>query len=139
MSYELYLPQAPDRCNPVTGRFMKGHIPFTKGKKWSDFMPKRSQKRSMKGWKNLHKYRCCGHPNAGRPKKQVVGIYPDGSWKVFPYTVAAAASVNGSRHNIARCCRLNASDKTNTDHKYMGVKWYYENNLQLWKTKIIQP
>lgn len=32
----------------LTGRFEKGHIPFSKGKKWDEFMPKSSQAKSRK-------------------------------------------------------------------------------------------
>ena len=59
MSYgELTLPPVWTGINKQTGRFLKGHVPVNKGKPWSKWMPKRSQKRCAKGWKNLdlHRY-----------------------------------------------------------------------------------
>ena len=56
MSWELYLPPAPPTRSRTTGRFMKGHRPANKGKKWSEYMPKRSQLRCAKGWENVRKY-----------------------------------------------------------------------------------
>jgi len=35
------------RCN-ITGRFLKGHEPFNKGKKWSDYLPVETQKKLRK-------------------------------------------------------------------------------------------
>ena len=54
MSVELWLP--PTKINPKTGCFLKGHAPANKGKTWDEYMPKRSQKRCAKGWKNLDKH-----------------------------------------------------------------------------------
>lgn len=62
-----------------TGRFLKGHTPANKGKKWNEFKDKRSQKRSAKGWKNLEPFRCKGGgPNSGRPKKAVIAVMDNG-------------------------------------------------------------
>jgi hypothetical protein len=67
----------------------------------------------------------------------------DGSWLVFSYIGAAAAWLGGVRENIGRCCRLNRSSvelskppgKVNTDHRYKGIRWYFENDNK-WTTKI---
>lgn len=150
MSYgELSLQPEWTGVNRVTGRFMKGHVPANKGKKWSEYMGKRAQKRAAKGWKNLDLHRNKnGRPDtAGRCRKPVIAVMDDGRWQYFSYVGAAASWCGGSRENVARCCRLNQSltllhdvrgrltDRTNTDHRYMGVRFYYESDNN-WMKKI---
>lgn len=150
MSYgELYIAPAWTGINKQTGRYLKGHVPANKGKKWSDYMSKRAMKRAAKGWKNLDLHRNKnGRPdNAGRCRKQVVAVMDDGRWLVFPYIGAAAEWVGGSRGNVGRCCQCNQSKaelhnpwgkpsgKVNTDHKYMGIRFYFESD-NVWTEKI---
>lgn len=155
MSYgELTLAPVCTGVNRQTGRFLKGHIPHNKGKRWSDYMGKRKQKRCAKGWKNLDLHRNKnGRPDtAGRCRKPVVAVMDNGSWVVFDYLGAAAEWLGGgNRENIGRCCRSNESKKVckhdwrqgqpkgasrvNTDHRYMGIRWYFESD-NIWTTKI---
>lgn len=152
MSYELYIPQETPRRNLVTGRFMKGHEPANKGRSWGEWMPKRSQRRCAKGWRNLNLYR--SRPDtAGRKRKKVVAVLDDGHWCVFSFIGAAAEWCDGRRENVRRCCRLNQSrrvkqhdwakgqpkgtSRVNTDHRYKGVRFYYESD-DAWTTKIRQ-
>lgn len=150
MSYgELSLQPEWTGVNRLTGRFMKGHVPANKGKKWSEYMSKRAQKRAAKGWKNLDLHRNKnGRPDtAGRCRKAVVAVMDDGRWQYFSYAGAAASWCGGRRENVARCCRQNQSltllhdvrgrltDRTNTDHRYMGVRFYYERDNN-WMKKI---
>ena len=154
MSYgELTLAPIWTGVNKQTGRFLKGHVPANKGKKWSDYMGKRAMKRAMKGWKNVISHRPKTRPDtAGRCRKQVVAVMDDGSWLVFPYVGAAAKWLgDGNRENIGRCCRCNESKKVckhdwrpnqpkgasrvNTDHRYMGIRWYFETD-NVWTEKI---
>jgi len=80
MSNELWLP--PTKVNPKNGRFQKGHVPANKGKKWDEFMSKRSQRRCAKGWVNVEKYRPKKRSDiAGRCKKKVVVVTDDGKFK----------------------------------------------------------
>ena len=140
---ELNLGTERPQRNPLTGCFRPGHTPANKGKKWSEYMSKRAQKRAAKGWKNLDKYRPKTRAdNAGRIRKQVIAVMDDGSWKVFSYLGSAGAWVGGSRENVSRCCRCNAArhknKKTgaiNTDHKYLGIRFYFEDD-DIWTTKI---
>ena len=150
---ELRLSPTVTKVNPKNGRFMKGHVPANKGKKWSEFMSKRGQRRARNGWANLEKYRPTYRPDtAGRCRKKVVAVMDDGSWLVFSYIGAAAEWLgNCNRENIGRCCRLNqlrrmkkhswfSGKKTgdspiNTDHRYKGIRWYYEND-NAWTEKI---
>ena len=46
---ELRLPPVVTHVNKQTGRYMKGHVPANKGKKWSEWMSKRGARRSAKG------------------------------------------------------------------------------------------
>lgn len=147
MAYgELYLQKEPPRRNPVTGRFQKGHVPANKGKKWSEYMGKRAMKRSAKGWRNLdiHRNKNGRADNAGRCRKQVIAVMDDGTWKVFSYIGSAGEWIGGTRENVGRCCRLNQerhvnrkTGKVNTDHKYNGVRFYFEKD-DIWMTKIKQ-
>lgn len=146
MAYgELYLPPERPDYNVTNGQFMKGHVPHNKGKKWSEYVGKRAQKRMAKGWKNLEKYRPKERPDtAGRCRKEVIAVMDDGTWKHFNYLGSAGKWIGGSRENVGRCCRSNQArhknKKTgaiNTDHKYMGVRFYFEDD-NIWTTKISQ-
>lgn len=145
MAYgELYLaPERPKR-NAVTGRFMKGHVPANKGKKWCEYMGKRAQKRAANGWKNVDLYRNKNGraDTAGRSRKQVIAVMDDGTWKHFSYVGSAGEWIGGSRENVGRCCRFNQerhvnrkTGKVNTDHKYNGVRFYFESD-DIWLKKI---
>lgn len=138
--------------NKKNGQFLKGHIPFNKGKKWDECFGKRAQKRMAKGWKNLDKFRPKQRPDtAGRCRKMVVGLLDNGQWMLFKSLVEAAEWLGGIRENIGRCCRMNKSRKVckhdwrtgckkgselvNTDHRYKGIRWYFESD-NIWIEKI---
>lgn len=156
---ELTLPPVWTGRNRINGRFLKGHVPASKGKKWNEFMSKRGQKRAMKGWKNLDLYRNKNHRSglAGRCPKKVVAVTDEGRFIVFPFIGAAHEWLNQivgrkcSRENIGRCCRQNEakcvinkpwgkrtgkkSYNVNIDHRYQGYRWYFETD-NAWTTKI---
>jgi len=153
MSYgELTLSPVWTGINKQTGRFLKGHVPANKGKKWSEYMGKRAMKRAMKGWQNVIIHRPKTRPDTARRfRKQVVAVMDDGSWLLFPYIGSAAEWVGGNCENVGRCCRFNqakkvckhdwrpgqskGSSRVNTDHKYMGIRFYFESD-NVWTTKI---
>lgn len=148
MSWELYLPPEPITRSRTTGRFMKGHRPANKGKKWSEYMSKRSQRRAAKGWENLDKYRAhAKSPDAGEPPREVVALYPNGKYACYDSIGHAAEALNCRRENIGRCCRLNESQKVlrslspkkrgtiNTDHQYKGIRFYFREG-NVWWNKI---
>lgn len=153
MSYgELTLPPVWTGINKQNGRFLKGHVPANKGKKWADYMGKRAMKRAAKGWANVISHRPKSRPDtAGRCRKQVIAVMDDGRWFHFAYLGDAAKWVGGSRENVGRCCRCNqekkvckhdwrpgqskGSSRVNTDHKYMGIRFYFESD-NVWTTKI---
>ena len=151
---ELYLPPPPPPPKN-DGRFKKGHVPANKGKKWDDFMSKKGQRKARKGWKNCEIGHAFGRKrpdNAGRCRKAVVGIDDEGRLRFFDYIGSAAAFIGGSRENVGRCCRDNASGKVlttskgkgrgkgsppvNTDHRYLGMRFYFETDVEIWKGKI---
>ena len=149
-AFELYLPPIKPQYNRKTGQFLKGHEPHNKGKKWSEYMTKRMQKRAAKGWKNLAKYRPKERPDtAGRCRKKVVAVTDEGQFRIFEYLGPAAVWVGGSRENVGRCCRCNASrkvskhdwrpgqpkgaDRVNTDHKYLGIRFYFFDDPIWWE------
>ena len=151
MAYgELTLPPVRSTHNKQNGRFLKGHTPWNKGKKWADCYGKRAQKRMARGWANLDKYRPKERPdNAGRCRKQVIAVLDDGKWLYVSYLGAAAEWCGGLRENVGRCCSLHdqqtglhdpkgrLTGKVNTDHRYKGVRWYFEDD-NIWTTKVKQ-
>lgn len=142
MTYELYIPPKRKPYNTKNGQFLKGSVPWNKGKKWSDYASKRAQKRMAKGWKNLETHRPKTRPdNAGRCALKVAAIDDEGNWCVFPSIAEAARWLKGNTHNIIRCCKCNETGVrrrwrgTNTDHRYKGFRWYYESD-EKWTNKI---
>lgn len=160
MSTELSLqPTRPTR-NKVTGRFLPGHVPANKGKRWADYLSEESQREIAKGWKNLDEYRSeNGKKYGGRNRKPIVAITDDGKFRVFKDGYLAAEWLKRhigkscNRENIGRCCRMNASRRVkkhswapgtpkgtstvNTDHRYMGIRFYFESD-KIWYSKILK-
>ena len=148
----LYIPTDWTRQDPKTGRFMKGHEPKNKGRKWEEWMSKKGQRRSAKGWKKLDKHRPKTRPDtSGRCRKEVVAVRNNGTYRIFDYVGAAAEWIGGNRENVGRCCRENQSrrekkhdwapgfskgtSKVNTDHQYKGVRFYFAAD-PIWQEKI---
>lgn len=150
-AWELTLPPERPQRDPTTGRFLPGCTPFTKGKKWADYVDGRKQRKMRRiALENLAKHRPKKRPdNAVRCRKPVIAVMDDGTWHWFGAMCLAAEWVGGNQTNVRRCCRENRSGrilkgprgrptgKVNTDHKYKGVRWYYESD-NLWTTKIKQ-
>lgn len=140
---ELYLPPVFEPKNTEQGRFKKGNVPHNKGKKWSEWMGKRAQKRAAKGWKNLELHRPTRSENAGRRKRPIIAVMDGGNWLWLPDARKAQTWIGrGDKNNINRCCKFNESKrvnlrngKVNTDHRYMGIRFYFETD-DAWTTKI---
>lgn len=144
-SYELNLTEIPqtDR-NLKTGRFLKGMTPHNKGKKWSEWMDRRKQRRVKKqALANLDNARRSGHCGTagGRNKRPIIAVLDNGEWLIFPESKTAAEWCGGERGNVCRCCReneattLTKSGKVNDNHKYLSVRWYFESDNK-WTLKI---
>src|SRR5574344_2611 len=71
-NYELYISNTPLPRNPITGRFNKGSKPHNKGKKWSEYMSKRGQKKALK---NLKVGRETKHINGGGHNRKTVVVF----------------------------------------------------------------
>jgi hypothetical protein len=109
-AYELILHERPTRS--PKGQFLKGNVPANKGKKWDEYMPKSSQRRAKKGWKNLVKYSAKGAA-AGRNKRAVVAITEDYIFVArFESIVAAARASGAQKRNIGLCCSGKAVETT---------------------------
>lgn len=91
------------KYNLLNGQFLKGNEPYTKGKPWSEWMPKRAQKKILK---NLDKVRPKGgNPNlGGHNRRKVVCINADGEWVTYKSATAAAQILSLERRNICSCC-----------------------------------
>jgi hypothetical protein len=124
IEYELKITERPQR-NRRTGRFMKGSVPANKGKRWDDYMPKQSQKRSKRGWKNLRKYGKKG-AGAGWNKRAVVAITADGTFVGRFESGAEAAHCSGAhQRNINCCCRKQRKHAGKTADGRL-LQWFYE-------------
>lgn len=78
---ELHIDIEPEKRNKQNGRFLNGHVSFNKGKTWNDYLSESAQARARKGWENLKKYKPSHRSkNAGRPKRPIIAILPDGRW-----------------------------------------------------------
>lgn len=78
-NWELKISPERKNRNPVNGQYVKGCIPFNKGKKWNEYMPKREQKRRLKTL-----YRFNGKPpGSGRQPIKVVVVNGHGRYLFF--------------------------------------------------------
>ena len=136
-AYELYIEPERVTIDSATGRFLPGHRPHNKGKKWSEYMTEEKQKNCAKGWENLNKYRFSPTYVGGGKPRAVVALYPDGQYNCFPSIAAAARLLGYVYMHIRRCCNMNEarnvlrsmSSKTreiiNTDYRYRGIRFYF--------------
>lgn len=115
--FELYIPPQQHTRNAVNGRFMKGHIPFNKGKKWTDYMDMRKAKRVKRiGMKNMIPG---NKTTSSRNAKPVVAIL-DGKIKGIYRSSYHASRLTG----ICSCSiRLCCSKKRKSAG---GYKWFWE-------------
>lgn len=132
----LYFTPVRSYRNMKTGRFLPGHTPHNKGKKWSDYVSKRSQQHMKRGWNNLQKFRAKKRPDTSvRCSKQIIAIFSNGRWLIFPNSPAASAFTTIDASLIRRCCRLNDEPRKNDDHKCNGIRFYWETSPK-WINKI---
>ena len=83
---ELYIPPERPTRNLVNGRFLKGHTPFNKGRKWSDYLDSRKKRKMLKNLSLGRK----GNPSiAGNNARPIVAIKDRRLIAVFPSSNAA--------------------------------------------------
>lgn len=126
------------------GCFPKGFTPWNKGKKWDDYMSKRKQKKILKATAiNLQKRPKVRPDNVERLSRPIIAFDEEGRWCQFLNTVVASERMGGNRRNIHRCAQANEARKPrarkentiNTDHSYLGLRWYFEDD-DIWMQKI---
>ena len=101
--------------NALNGRFLKGHTPHNKGKKWEEWMDMRKAKKVIRiGTMNLRPNMNIG----GWNKKKVVSVDADGAWKLYSSAVAAAEATGNIRRNISHCCQGKRK-------RCGGLRWFY--------------
>ena len=89
---DLLLGKKPERL--PNGRFMKGNIPHNKGKKWSEWMDGRKQRKVRKCL--IH----TGNPTLAGWNKRAVIAYKDGVSLWFESVTDAAKKLNLQRRNV---------------------------------------
>jgi hypothetical protein len=118
-AHELIFTERPPLQNKVTGCYMEGHVPFNKGRRWSEYMSKRSQRRCARGWTNIDKF---------RNKRAVVAITEDGVFVGrFESGMSAARASGAQPRNINSCCRKmrRHAGKTIDGRR---LRWFYEDD-----------
>lgn len=136
---ELNLGIVCEKPQTRPNQFQIGNTPHNKGRRWQEWM-------SVEG----HAANRRPHhrsPLSGKQKKQVVAVFEDGEWVVFPHAEPAAKWIDCRAANIRRCCQFNQKHNIlrksngrptgiiNTDHKYKGVRFYFVDD-NTWTTKI---
>lgn len=125
---ELYLEPERPQYNKLNGRFLKGHVPFCKGKKWDEWMPNRKKNkclRALKKGRGLYKGKIIP-PSIQRMKKVFVKM--DGVITSYPSIHSAALVLDWDFRNISNCCIRNHRDK-NKVHKSNGLVFVFENEI----------
>ena len=143
---ELRLPPERNAKNPLNGRFVKGMTPFNKGRKWSEWLSKPMQKKIRRiGIANFEKARHYPRPDViERCSKPIIAVFDDGGFRQFRNSKQVGLWIGRGGHqnrNVRRCAASNQArgigknGKPNTDHRYLGIRWYYEDD-NIWITKI---
>lgn len=143
-NYELQLEPVRVNRNPITGKFLKGNVPHNKGKKWSEWMDGRKQRKVRRLIRSYPRPKQRSD-SSGRPKRPIIAVLKDGQFVFFPSINAAARWAGVYLVNIYNCARLNRMRNRNThrkvtaevrtDHHYKGIRFYYEDD-PIWMTKI---
>ena len=101
--------------NPQNGQYLKGREPHNKGKKWSEYLPKKTQKSILKNLKPNPNYNL-----AGANARKIVGI-KDGKWRVFESSKDAERKLGIHARNIRTVCYKKRNHAG-------GWKWFFEND-----------
>lgn len=98
---ELRLGDERPQYNPINGRFLKGHVPHNKGKKWSEWMDGRKQKKVRRILKkNIHGR----HNIGGWNKRAVIMLDNEGNHAYFESSAAAGRATGITARNIRYVC-----------------------------------
>lgn len=118
---ELRLGDERQQYNPINGRFLKGHIPHNKGKKWSEWMDGRKQRKVRRiASQNIH-----GRPDIGGWNKRAVIMLDDEGNRAYFESSAEAGRATGI---IARNIRYVCDKK----RKHAGgYRWFWFDDKEL--------
>ena len=115
---ELYIPVERPQRNPVNGRFLKGHVPFNKGRKWSDYIDTEKAVRMLKGLEGGRK----GNPSMPGWNARPIVAVKDGrfmGWFRSSYDAERKTGIQG--RNIRLCC--------NGKRRHAGgLRWFFEDD-----------
>jgi len=139
-NYELYIDTHP-RKNKINGHFLKGHVPFNKGLKMTEWMDGRKIRKVKK---YLELGRKSGNLSiAGSNRIAIVGI-KDGKMYAFESSEAAerilrAKGVKVNSRNIRSVC----AEKLERIGKYSyvrkkagGFRWFFADNINKYQKLI---
>lgn len=116
---ELYIPKDRPGRNFVNGRFLPGHVPHNKGKKWADYMDMRKARRIKRtAVKNLVPGGC---PCAGWNARPVVALDGGRLAGVFPSSEEAGRKSGVPARNIRHCCEKKRKSAG-------GYRWFWEDD-----------
>ena len=110
---ELIFEQKKFTRNAKNGRFLKGHEPFNKGKKMTEYL---SEEKINKLKSNLKR---TGRSNIGGGNKVKIIAIKNGEFSVFESSTKAANLLNLHASNIIKCCQK----KRNSTG---GIQFFYE-------------
>lgn len=132
-NYELYI-ENPPQYSRLTGRFIKGHIPFNKGLQMKEWMDGRKIKRVLK-YLEIGR-RQGNHDLPGTNRKMIVGI-KDG--KLIPFNSATEAGkilkakgIRINKRNISKVCQ----GKDKYRQRSGGYYWFYADQPEKYKDLI---
>ncbi len=140
-NYELHI-EKPLPYNPLNGRFIRGHVPHNKGKKWPEYFDMRKAKRVLK---YLELGRIKGNSSLpGRNRKEIVGI-KDGKLIAFKSSIEAAKilkakGIRVNSRNIRSVCHGKPELVQKKYHfirrKAGGYEWYFASDVEKYKDKL---
>ena len=121
---ELYIEPIRFQKNKLNGRYLKGHTPFTKGKKWNEYM---DMNNAAKMLGNLNRK---GNPVLWKTHvKPVIAIEKGILIGFFESGVSASRKLKISKSNITACCKKQRKTAG-------GMNFFYENDFENWHKLI---
>lgn len=124
---ELYIEPIRPQINRMNGQFLKGHEPFNKGKKWSEYLP---QEKIDKMKKQILQLSGGGRKDIGGWNKKPVVAIKDGKFcGYFESCKDAGRKLKLQNRNI--------SSVANGKRKHCGgYEFYFENQFEIWNKRI---
>jgi len=139
-NYELNISTPPKRIN---NWFPKGHIPFNKDKKWTDYLDMRKARRMKK---NLEIGRKLGNKNLPDANRRTVVAIKDGKLTAYRSATDAAIILQSkgikiNRRNICAVChgkRVMVGKYSYIRKKAGGYQWFFAEDIEKYKDLMQQ-